>query len=94
MLMTATSVVPPPMSMIIEPTGSSMRIPAPIAPAIGSSMRSALRAPISWTACTTARFSTSVMPEGMQTMMVGRRKRAGPVSTLLMKALSIFSVRV
>ena len=37
--MTATSDVPPPMSTIIEPTGSDTGKPAPMAAAIGSSMR-------------------------------------------------------
>ena len=36
---TATSLVPPPMSTIIEPVGSPTGRPAPIAAAIGSSMR-------------------------------------------------------
>ena len=36
---TATSVVPPPMSTIIEPVASWIGIPAPIAAAIGSSTR-------------------------------------------------------
>ena len=37
--MTATSVVPPPMSTIMEPPGSMTGRPAPIAAAIGSSIR-------------------------------------------------------
>ncbi len=36
---TATSVVPPPMSTIMQPDGSVMGKPAPIAAAIGSSIR-------------------------------------------------------
>jgi hypothetical protein len=36
---TATSVVPPPMSTIMLPVGSVIGSPAPIAAAIGSSMR-------------------------------------------------------
>ena len=43
--MTATSVVPPPMSTIMFPVGSATGSPAPIAAAIGSSMRYAWRAP-------------------------------------------------
>ena len=39
MAMTATSVVPPPMSMTMEPVGSSTGRSAPMAAAIGSSMR-------------------------------------------------------
>ena len=37
--MTATSVVPPPMSTIMLPLGSVIGRPAPIAAAIGSSIR-------------------------------------------------------
>jgi hypothetical protein len=37
--MTATSVVPPPMSTIMFPVGSATGSPAPIAAAIGSSIR-------------------------------------------------------
>ena len=36
---TATSVVPPPMSMTIEPEASPTGMPAPIAAAMGSSIR-------------------------------------------------------
>ena len=38
-LITATSVVPPPMSTIMFPVGSATGSPAPIAAAIGSSIR-------------------------------------------------------
>src|SRR3977135_3176821 len=41
---TATSVVPPPMSTIMFPVGSATGRPAPIAAAIGSPIRYALRA--------------------------------------------------
>ena len=37
--MTATSLVPPPMSTTIDPVGSPTGRPAPIAAAIGSSIR-------------------------------------------------------
>ena len=63
--MTATSVVPPPMSTIIDPAASWIGRPAPIAAAIGSSMRCASRAPAIVAASVTARFSTSVTPDGM-----------------------------
>ena len=43
--MTATSVVPPPMSTIMLPVGSATGRPAPIAAAIGSSMMCTWRAP-------------------------------------------------
>src|SRR6267378_3968728 len=42
---TATSVVPPPISTTIDPVGSVTGRPAPIAAAIGSSMRKTRRAP-------------------------------------------------
>ncbi len=42
---TATSVVPPPMSTIMLAPGSATGSPAPSAAAIGSSMRKASRAP-------------------------------------------------
>ena len=63
--MTATSVVPPPMSTIMQPAGSVIGSPAPIAAAIGSSIRYASRAPASIAASWTARRSTSVTPDGM-----------------------------
>ena len=61
----AISVVPPPISMIICPRGSSIGSPAPIAAAIGSSTRYASRAPAWIAASDTARLSTSVTPEGI-----------------------------
>ena len=42
---TATSVVPPPTSTIIDPVGSVTGNPAPIAAAIGSSIRNTRLAP-------------------------------------------------
>ena len=68
---TATSEVPPPISTIIEPMGSETGRPAPIAAAIGSSIRYASRAPAFFVASITARRSTSVMPEGMPTTTTG-----------------------
>ena len=69
---TATSVVPPPMSTIMQPFGSMIGSPAPIAAAIGSSIRNASRAPALSAASWTARFSTSVTPLGMPTTTRGR----------------------
>ena len=69
--MTATSVVPPPMSTIMLPLGSVTGRPAPIAAAMGCSMRYTSRAPAFAAASRTARRSTSVMPEGMPMMMRG-----------------------
>ena len=42
---TATSVVPPPTSTTMEPVGSVTGRPAPIAAAIGSSIKNTRRAP-------------------------------------------------
>ena len=71
-LMTATSVVPPPMSTMREPVGSETGSPAPIAAAMGSSMRRAQRAPALSAASRTARFSTSVTPDGIPITIRGR----------------------
>ena len=73
--MTATSDVPPPMSTTIRPTGSPMSIPAPIAAASDSSIRWTSRAPALSVASSTARRSTSVIPDGAQMTMRGREKR-------------------
>ena len=72
MEMTATSVVPPPMSTTMEPVGSSIGRSAPMAAAMGSSMRYAWRAPAEIVASKTARFSTEVTPEGTHTTTRGR----------------------
>ena len=61
---TATSLVPPPMSTTMLPVGSPTGRPAPIAAAIGSSIRYAWRAPAERQASSTARFSTPVTPDG------------------------------
>ena len=55
-----------------DPDGSLTGSPAPIAAAIGSSMSRAQRAPALIVASRTARFSTSVTPEGMPTRTRGR----------------------
>ena len=73
-LMMATSVVPPPMSTIMLPLGSVMGSPAPMAAAIGSSIRKTARAPADSADSFTALFSTSVIPEGTQTTMRGRTR--------------------
>ena len=73
--MTATSVVPPPTSTIMFPVGSETGRPAPIAAAIGSSIRCASRAPAESVASSTARFSTPVTPDGTQTTTRGWAKR-------------------
>ena len=52
-------------------TSSSIGRPTPIAAAMGSATRSTMRAPAFSAESRTARFSTSVMPEGTQTTMRG-----------------------
>ena len=86
----ATSVVPPPISTTMEPVGSVTGRPAPIAAAIGSSIRNTRRAPalsaLSWI----ARRSTAVEPEGTQMIIRGLAKpRRG--CTRRMKCLIISS---
>ena len=68
---TAISLVPPPTSTIRLPVGSATGSPAPIAAAIGSSMRNASRAPALRVASSTARRSTPVSPEGTHTTTRG-----------------------
>ena len=60
------------MSTMRLPDGSLTGRPAPIAAAIGSSMRRAQRAPALRAASRTARFSTSVTPDGMPSSIRGR----------------------
>ena len=88
--MTATSVVPPPISTTMEPEGSVTGRPAPIAAAIGSSISSTLRAPALSADSWIARRSTAVEPEGTQTMMSGEAKQRR-LCTLRMKCLIISS---
>ena len=61
---TAVSEVPPPMSITMLPTGSSIGRSAPIAAAIGCSIRLASAAPARRAASVTARRSTSVIADG------------------------------
>ena len=68
---TAMSVAPSPISTIMVPWGSAMSTPAPMAAATGSSMRHTFRTPAAVMASTTARFSTSVMPQGTLTTTRG-----------------------
>ena len=69
--MTATSVVPPPMSTIMLPDASATGSPAPIAAAIGSSINITSLAPALMAESFTARRSTLVIPDGTQTMIRG-----------------------
>src|SRR5665647_2548503 len=88
--MTATSLVPPPMSTIMLPVGSATGRPAPMAAAIGSSMSVAQRAPAEEVASSTARFSTPLTPLGTQITTRGCAQRF--CMTLRMKWRSICSV--
>jgi hypothetical protein len=72
---TATSVVPPPTSTTMVPAGSDTGSPAPIAAAIGSSMRYTRRAPAWRPASCTAPCSTPVIPLGTATTSRGRARR-------------------
>ena len=87
---TATSVVPPPISTTIEPVGSVTGRPAPIAAAIGSSIRNTRRAPALSADSWIARRSTAVEPDGTQTMICGLAKLRR-LCTLRMKCLIISS---
>ena len=69
--MTPTSVVPPPMSTTIEPEASDTGRPAPMAAAIGSSIRYTSVAPAPSADSRMARRSTWVEPQGTQMMMRG-----------------------
>ncbi len=69
---TAVSVVPPPTSTTMLPMGSWMSRPAPMAAAIGCSMRWAVDAPARRAASLTARRSTEVIADGTQMSTRGR----------------------
>src|ERR671916_2137500 len=92
---TATSLVPPPMSTTIDPCGSLTGSPAPIAAARGSSMVYACLAPADSVASLTARSSTPVTPLGTHTTTLGPtndRNNWRRGCALRMKYESIFSV--
>ena len=90
--MTAISVVPPPMSMTMLPVGVSTGRPTPIAAAIGSATMSTCLAPAVSAESRTARRSTSVMPDGTQTMTLGLTRKTCLSMMVLRKYRSIFSV--
>jgi hypothetical protein len=69
--MTAISVVPPPMSMTMLPVGDSTGSPTPMAAAIGSLIMNTSLAPAPTAESRTARFSTSVIPDGTHTITRG-----------------------
>ena len=87
----ATSVVPPPMSTIIDAVASVTGSPAPIAAAIGSSTSSTCRAPARSAESNTARFSTAVIPLGTAMTTRGPMNVCRPC-TLRMKYESRASV--
>ena len=68
---TATSVVPPPISTTRLPLALLMLMPAPMAAATGSSTRKTRFAPACVPASMTARSSTSVMMDGTQMTTFG-----------------------
>jgi hypothetical protein len=92
--MTPTSVVPPPMSTTIEPEASDTGRPAPMAAAIGSSIRKTSDAPAPSALSRIARRSTWVLPQGTQMMMRGLGLSTERGCTILMNCLSICSVTV
>jgi hypothetical protein len=71
------------MSTIIEPRGSPIGRSAPIAAAIGSSIRCTWRAPAATQASSTARCSTSVTEDG--THMITRERPQRLLCTRWMK---------
>src|ERR1044071_8982977 len=89
--MTATSVVPPPMSTTMLPEGSVMGRPAPMAAAVAWSTRYTSEALAFKAESFTARFSTWVTSDGMPMMMRGRTM-VFRLCAFRMKWESIFSV--
>ena len=93
--MTAISVLPPPISTIMLPSGASTSIPIPIAAAIGSKIRYTSRPSACSAESLTALNSTSVEPEGTPITIrnEGENKRL-PVCTIFIKPLIICSQAV
>ena len=88
---TAISVVPPPISTIILPSGLVISMPAPIAADNGSSIKCTSLAPEFLVASITALFSTSVACEGIHTITLGAIIFLPP-HAFFMNSFSIFSV--
>ena len=80
------------MSSTIEPRASCTGMPAPIAAAIGSSIRYTSRAPADSADSLIARRSTWVEPHGTQTSTRGLGRNMRERCTLRMNCLSISSV--
>ena len=89
---TPTSVVPPPMSTTIEPVASEIGKSAPMAAAIGSSIKNTFDAPAPSADSRIARRSTCVEPQGTQMMMRGLKPKNLLSSTLRMNCFNICSV--
>ena len=77
---TATSAVPPPISTTILPMACETGSPAPIAAAIGSSIRLTYFAPASMATSCTFLLSTSVTPEGIQMTTRAFAKKELPIA--------------
>ena len=93
--MTAISVVPPPMSTIMLPSGASTSRPIPMAAAIGSKIRNTSRPSACSAESRTARNSTSVEPEGTPiTIRSCGESRRLPVCTILISPRIICSQAV
>ena len=90
---TAISVVPPPISTIIEPVASWIGKPAPIAAAIGSSINWTLLAPAANAESWIAFLSTGVEPVGTQIKILGLAKVL-LLCTFFIKCLIISSVTI
>src|SRR5699024_8691278 len=88
---TATSVVPPPISITIFPLGWKISIPAPIAATFGSSSKYALRPPDFSAASLIAFCSTFVIFVGQQMSILGFDKNPRTL-ILSIKCLNIASV--
>ena len=82
------------MSTTIEPVASPTGMSAPIAAAIGSSIRYTREAPAPIADSRIARRSTCVEPHGTQMMMRGLGENSRESCTFLMKCFSICSVTV
>ena len=90
--MTAISVLPPPMSTTMLPSGATTSRPMPIAAAIGSNIRYTSRPPACSAESRTARSSTSVDPEGTPiTMRSEGEKNRLPVCTIFISPRIICS---
>ncbi len=86
--------MPPPISTTIEPVASATGISAPIAAAIGSSIKNTCFAPARSADSLIARRSTWVEPTGTQMMMRGLGENQRESRALRIKNFNICSVTV